>query len=92
MPTSKLSWIPVSGHWDDTLLDRNQCLGTGMTPKGLLLSWMETSVSYFHDTLTSSSRYLLAGSRDTANESRYDGSRWHDVGLLSFQSGIQKKG
>ncbi|WP_265037029.1 hypothetical protein [Wolbachia endosymbiont (group A) of Anomoia purmunda] len=26
-----------------------------------------------------SSRYLLAGSRDTANESRYD------VGLLSFQ-------
>ncbi|WP_218914968.1 hypothetical protein [Wolbachia endosymbiont of Nomada leucophthalma] len=33
-----------------------------------------------------SSRCLLAGSRDTANESRYD------VGLLSFQSGIQKKG
>ncbi|WP_341819417.1 hypothetical protein [Wolbachia endosymbiont (group A) of Brachyopa scutellaris] len=32
-----------------------------------------------------SSRCLLAGSRDTANESRYD------VGLLSFQSGIQKK-
>ncbi|WP_419246984.1 hypothetical protein ACJZL1_03555 [Wolbachia endosymbiont of Rhagoletis indifferens] len=33
--------------------------------------------------------------RDTANKSRYDGSwwddgsRWHDVGLLSFQSGIQ---
>ncbi|WP_281173544.1 MULTISPECIES: hypothetical protein [unclassified Wolbachia] len=25
-----------------------------------------------------SSRYLLAGSRDTANESRYDGSRRHD--------------
>ncbi|MFP3015037.1 MAG: hypothetical protein ACEY3B_01770 [Wolbachia sp.] len=31
-----------------------------MTPKGLLLSWMEISVSYFHDTLTSSSRCLLA--------------------------------
>ncbi|UVW84140.1 hypothetical protein [Wolbachia endosymbiont of Aedes albopictus] len=57
-------------------MDRSQCLGTGMTPKGLLLFWMETSVSYFHDTLTSSSRYLLAGSMlgDTANESRYDGS------------------
>ncbi|WP_419246980.1 hypothetical protein ACJZL1_03515 [Wolbachia endosymbiont of Rhagoletis indifferens] len=26
-----------------------------------------------------SSRYLLAGSRDTANESRDDGSRWHLV-------------
>ncbi|MDX5509683.1 hypothetical protein [Wolbachia endosymbiont (group A) of Aporus unicolor] len=25
-----------------------------------------------------SSRYLLAGSRDTANESRYDGSRRYD--------------
>ncbi|MFJ5424206.1 hypothetical protein [Wolbachia endosymbiont of Drosophila barbarae] len=25
-----------------------------------------------------SSRCLLAGSRDTANESRYDGSWWHD--------------
>ncbi|WP_353282390.1 hypothetical protein [Wolbachia endosymbiont (group A) of Myopa testacea] len=42
-------------------------------------------------TITSSSRCLLAGSmlRDTANESRYDdlrqydGSRRHDVGLLS---------
>ncbi|UVW83937.1 hypothetical protein [Wolbachia endosymbiont of Aedes albopictus] len=35
---------------------------------------METSVSYFHDTLISSSRYVLAGSmlRDTTNESRYD--------------------
>ncbi|WP_419247443.1 hypothetical protein ACJZL1_02655 [Wolbachia endosymbiont of Rhagoletis indifferens] len=33
----------------------------------------------------SSSRYLLAGSRDTANESRYDGSRRYDVGLLSFR-------
>ncbi|MFP3032582.1 MAG: hypothetical protein ACEY3M_16185 [Wolbachia sp.] len=30
-------------------------------------------------TISSSSRCLLAGSRDTANESRYD------VGLLSFQ-------
>ncbi|WP_265034479.1 MULTISPECIES: hypothetical protein [unclassified Wolbachia] len=30
----------------------------------------------------SSSRYLLAGSRDTANESRYDGSRWHDDNLV----------
>ncbi|MFP3020822.1 MAG: hypothetical protein ACEY3F_05825, partial [Wolbachia sp.] len=39
-------------------------------------------------TITSSSRCLLAGSRDTANESRYDGSRWYDVGLLSFQSGM----
>ncbi|MFP3014948.1 MAG: hypothetical protein ACEY3B_01300, partial [Wolbachia sp.] len=39
------------------------CLGTGMTPKGLLLFWMETSVSYFHDTLTSSSRYVLAAKR-----------------------------
>ncbi|WP_264374425.1 hypothetical protein [Wolbachia endosymbiont (group A) of Platycheirus albimanus] len=35
-----------------------------------------------------SSRYLLAGSRDTANESRYDGSwrydgsRWHDDKLV----------
>ncbi|WP_253302521.1 hypothetical protein [Wolbachia endosymbiont of Psylliodes chrysocephala] len=33
----------------------------------------------------SSSRCLLAGSRDTANESRYDGSRRYDVGLLSSQ-------
>ncbi|MBC6686606.1 hypothetical protein H9I48_05285, partial [Wolbachia pipientis] len=54
---------PSVTHWDDTLLDRNQCLGTGMTPKGLLLFWMETSVSYFHDTLTSSSRYVLAAKR-----------------------------
>ncbi|WP_222933347.1 hypothetical protein, partial [Wolbachia endosymbiont of Drosophila sechellia] len=40
----------------------------------------------------SSSRCLLAGSRDTANESRYDGSRRYDVGLLSSQcpnTGIQ---
>ncbi|WP_353282563.1 hypothetical protein [Wolbachia endosymbiont (group A) of Myopa testacea] len=31
-------------------------------------------------TISSSSRYVLAGSmlRDTANESRYDGSRWDD--------------
>ncbi|WP_353288995.1 hypothetical protein [Wolbachia endosymbiont (group A) of Pogonocherus hispidulus] len=31
-------------------------------------------------TISSSSRYVLAGSmlRDTANESRYDGSRWYD--------------
>ncbi|MFP3033254.1 MAG: hypothetical protein ACEY3M_19840 [Wolbachia sp.] len=29
-------------------------------------------------TITSSSRYVLAGSRDTANESRYDGSRRYD--------------
>ncbi len=38
-------------------------------------------------TISSSSRCLLAGSmlRDTANESRYDGSRWDDVGLLSFR-------
>ncbi|WP_419247221.1 hypothetical protein ACJZL1_06680 [Wolbachia endosymbiont of Rhagoletis indifferens] len=28
---------------------------------------------------------MLAGSRDTANESRYDGSRWDEVGLLSFR-------
>ncbi|MFP3025041.1 MAG: hypothetical protein ACEY3L_01860 [Wolbachia sp.] len=41
-------------------------------------------------TITSSSRYLLAGSmlRDTANESRYDGlrrydsSRWYDDNLV----------
>ncbi|MDX5507097.1 MAG: hypothetical protein O7149_00515 [Wolbachia endosymbiont of Hylaeus sinuatus] len=30
----------------------------------------------------SSSRCLLAGSRDTANESRYDGSRRHDNKLV----------
>ncbi|WP_259349176.1 hypothetical protein [Wolbachia pipientis] len=29
-----------------------------------------------------SSRYLLAGSRDTANESRYDGSQRHDDKLV----------
>ncbi|WP_264705304.1 hypothetical protein [Wolbachia endosymbiont (group A) of Gymnosoma rotundatum] len=29
-----------------------------------------------------SSRCLLAGSRDTANESRYEGSRWHDDKLV----------
>ncbi|WMT84571.1 hypothetical protein NMD99_00645 [Wolbachia endosymbiont of Listronotus oregonensis] len=29
-----------------------------------------------------SSRCLLAGSRDTANESRYDGSRRHDDKLV----------
>ncbi|WP_353286117.1 hypothetical protein [Wolbachia endosymbiont (group A) of Philanthus triangulum] len=28
--------------------------------------------------ITSSSRCLLAGSRDTANESRYDGSRQYE--------------
>ncbi|MFP3033255.1 MAG: hypothetical protein ACEY3M_19845 [Wolbachia sp.] len=30
----------------------------------------------------SSSRYLLAGSRDTANESRYDGMRRRDDKLV----------
>ncbi|MFP3024714.1 MAG: hypothetical protein ACEY3L_00060 [Wolbachia sp.] len=34
----------------------------------------------------SSSRYVLAGSRDTV---MVDGLRQYDVGLLSFQSGIQ---
>ncbi|MFJ5424223.1 hypothetical protein [Wolbachia endosymbiont of Drosophila barbarae] len=33
-------------------------------------------------TISSSSRCLLAGSRDTANESRYDGSQWHDDKLV----------
>ncbi|MDX5507315.1 MAG: hypothetical protein O7149_01660 [Wolbachia endosymbiont of Hylaeus sinuatus] len=39
-------------------------------------------------TISSSSHCLLAGSRDTANESRYDGSRrydgsqWHDDKLV----------
>ncbi|MBC6686622.1 hypothetical protein H9I48_05375 [Wolbachia pipientis] len=62
--------------YDSSKKPGSHCLGTGMTPKGLLLFWMETSVSYFHDTLTSLSRYLLAGSMlgDTANELRYDGS------------------
>ncbi|MDX5507642.1 MAG: hypothetical protein O7149_03415 [Wolbachia endosymbiont of Hylaeus sinuatus] len=41
-----------------------------------------------------SSHYLLAGSRDTANESRYDGSwrydgsRWHDVEFYTHQLSI----
>ncbi|WP_264338284.1 hypothetical protein [Wolbachia endosymbiont (group A) of Cheilosia soror] len=50
---------PSVKHWDDKkkstgmtpffFLDPNS-QGTGMTPKGLLPSWMETSVSYLDDT------------------------------------------
>ncbi|MBC6686221.1 hypothetical protein H9I48_03110 [Wolbachia pipientis] len=39
----------------------SQCLGTGMTLKGLLLSWMETSVSYSDDTLTTVIPLLVSG-------------------------------
>ncbi|MFP3032047.1 MAG: hypothetical protein ACEY3M_13280 [Wolbachia sp.] len=39
-------------------------------------------------TITSSSRYLLAGSRDTANESRYDGSWRYDVEFYTHQLSI----
>ncbi|RLT61981.1 hypothetical protein WANA31_0720 [Wolbachia endosymbiont of Drosophila ananassae] len=34
----------------------------------------------------SSSRYLLAGSRDTANESRYDGLWRHDDKVYTLSS------
>ncbi|WP_281173534.1 MULTISPECIES: hypothetical protein [unclassified Wolbachia] len=40
-----------------------------------------TRKEHWNDTLTIVIPLRVSG-RDTANESRYDGSRWHDVGLL----------